>query len=197
MCFQVLHLLQSRVCRGKDRGAWWYTGRENTHRSPWAPSLSSGDPVHRAQATGICGFGPIPPWNRCSTNEGVPRIRKSFHERSWRAIIWYCTSVHFLKNVSLNLFCVFCRIFCPSYKWCASVQRLFILRFSQLEYLLGQPMNCNLNLKIPLRLSRLLEQRGSDRVRTPAYLQPRRSWEMEPDLPLHQLPGSQAQLGLS
>lgn len=104
---------------------------------------------------------------------------------------------HISSNVSLNLFCVFCRIFCLSYKWCASVQRLFILRFCQLEYLLGRPKNCSLNLKIPLRLSRLLEQRGSDRVRMPAYLQPRRSWEMEPDLPLPQLPGSRAQLGLS
>lgn len=74
MCFQVLHLLQSQVCQGKDRVAWWCTEQKHTHRSPWALSPSSGDPAHRAPATGNCGFGLIPPWNRYST---------SFRQRNW------------------------------------------------------------------------------------------------------------------
>lgn len=58
-------------------------------------------------------------------------------------------------------------------------------------------METNLNLKNPLRLSMLLEQRGRKLERMQAHLQLRRSWEMEPDLPLLLLAGGQAQLELS
>ncbi len=62
--FQVLHLLQLCVYQAEDRAVWWCTEQDSTPRSPWALSRSSGDPVHRVQPTGSCGFGLIPLLNR-------------------------------------------------------------------------------------------------------------------------------------
>lgn len=193
VCLQVLHLLQCQVCQGKDRVAWWFTEQKNTPHSPWALSLSSGDPVHRAAATGSCGFGLIPPWSRYTS---------PFHQRNWTSNrVVFCISqfkLYLLLWKNLALFLVSRRIFFLSYKRCASALRLFFLHFCQLEYLLRfLPVEWNLNLRNPLRLSRLLEQKGRKLLRMQVRLQLRRSWETEPDLPLPLLPGGQAQLELS
>lgn len=60
VCFQVLLLLQAYVCQVADRVVLQCTEQDGTPLSPWALSPFSGDPKHKVQLSGSCGFGLIP-----------------------------------------------------------------------------------------------------------------------------------------
>lgn len=119
--------------------------------------------------------------------EGTESVKDA--ETFWKSNLlqfnWYkCDSS---QNNRANLFYVLCRIFSLSYRLSVSAMRpsflpVFLLKRAQTS------------LKTHSRPSSQLGQRGNGPIRTSLNLQPRRLWEMEPDLQLTCPPGNQAPL---